>query len=135
MATREPVYCNRLVRGPHGETIFLKANALPPAEHITNELHRRATKSARDVLSNGKRFGDHAAMNASSETIDDAAVKEEFMASSANPWKARYSPYVGKGFVTYRSSCYAHQPLDTTTCSLRDARLTSFKTESRASGA
>jgi hypothetical protein len=100
MANCQPEYSNRLVRGPHGEMIFIRANAIPPPEYVNNAMHRHATNMAREVLFNPKRFGNHADMNASSETINDDAVAAEFMASSANPWTARYSPYIGKGFVT-----------------------------------
>jgi hypothetical protein len=108
MLAIQPEYSNRLVRGPNGEMIFIRANAIPPPEYVANEMHRRATNTARDILFNPKRFGEHADMNASSETLNDEAIGSEFMDSSANPWTARYSPYIGKGFVIIPSETFTH---------------------------
>jgi hypothetical protein len=117
----QPEYSNRLVRGPHGEMIFIRANAIPPPEYVANEMHRRATNAARGMLSNPKRFRSYADLNSSTETIDDEAVAAEFINSTPSHYAGRYSPYIGKGFVTFTPHPSPSSPSHTTPCIFRDA--------------
>jgi hypothetical protein len=83
--------------------IFIRANATAPDTRLNADVHRRAAVIARLAISNPQRFANYADLNCSTETLNDDFVEMEFINSSANPWAARYSPYIGTGFVNIAS--------------------------------